>query len=70
MLLFPGDEAFGQSFMAFDDPFHQHGSIRNNSGYDDFRIACESMQFLESSSSSLRLSGNDDFLGSKNVCME
>lgn len=70
MLLFPGDEAFGQSCMASDDPFHQYGSIRNNSGYDSYRSACESMQLPESSSSSLWLSGNDDFLGSKNVCME
>lgn len=70
MLLFPGDEAFGQSCMASDDPFHQYGSIRNNSGYDSYRSACESMQLPESSSSSLWLSGNDDFLGSKNACME
>lgn len=70
MLLFPGDEAFGQSCMTSDDPFHQYGSIRNNSGYDSFRSACESMQLPESSSSSLWLSGNDDFLGSKNVCVE
>lgn len=70
MLLFPGDEALGQSSLASDDPFHQYGSIRSNSGYDSFRSACESMQLPESSSNSLWLSGNGDFLGSKNVCTE
>lgn len=70
MLLFPGDEAFGHSCMSSDDPFQQYGSIRNNSGYDSFRSATENMQLPESSSSSLWLSGYDDFLGSKNVCVE